>query len=71
MASFGLKYFAELRSRYKGVFWRVEIAERDYSGLEEEMESSGNDHVCITWENRCDEFFVLAKASKATVTVMS
>ena len=70
MASFGLKYFAELRSRYKGVFWRVEIAERDYSGLAEEMEFSGNDPVCITWENRGDEFFVPVKASEATVTVM-
>ena len=32
MATFGLRYFAQLRSKYKGVFWRVEIAERDYSG---------------------------------------
>jgi hypothetical protein len=32
MAHFGLRYFAQLRSKYKGVFWRVEIAERDYSG---------------------------------------
>ena len=70
MASFGLKYFAELRSRNKGVFWRVEIAERDYSGLAEEMEFSGNDSVCITWENRGDELFVPVKASEATVTVM-
>ena len=30
MAHFGLRYFAQLRSKYKGVFWRVEIAERDY-----------------------------------------
>ena len=32
MATFGLRYFAQLRSKYKGVFWRVEIAESDYSG---------------------------------------
>ena len=25
MATFGLRYFAQLRSKYKGVFWRVEI----------------------------------------------
>ena len=28
MAEFGVKYWTELRSRYKGVLWRVEIAER-------------------------------------------
>ena len=41
MAIFGLRYFAQLRSKYKGVFWRVEIAERDYSGPSEEMEFAG------------------------------
>ena len=41
MATFGLRYFAQLRSKYKGVFWRVEIAERDYSGTCEEMEFAG------------------------------
>ena len=41
MATFGLRYFAQLRSKYKGVFWRVEIAERDYSGPSEGMEFSG------------------------------
>ena len=25
MATFGLRYFSQLRSKYKGVFWRVEI----------------------------------------------
>ena len=30
MAQFGLRYFAQLHSKYKGVFWRVEIAERGY-----------------------------------------
>ena len=48
----------------------MEIVELDYSGLAEEMEFSGNDSVCITWENRGDEFFVPVKASEATVTVM-
>ncbi|MCI6429073.1 MAG: hypothetical protein MR809_09375 [Rikenellaceae bacterium] len=38
MAHFGLRYFAQLRSKYKGVFWRVEIAERDYSDPSEEIE---------------------------------
>ena len=28
MASFGLRYFAQVRSKYKGVFWCVEIAVR-------------------------------------------
>ena len=41
MAHFGLRYFAQLRSKYKGVFWRVEIAKRDYSGPSEEMEFAG------------------------------
>ena len=41
MATFGLRYFAQLRSKYKGVFWRVEIAERDYSGPSEEMDFAG------------------------------
>lgn len=70
MAQFGLKYYAQMRSRYKGVFWRVEIAERDYSGASEEMEFSGNTPLQITWENRGDEFFVPVKASEATVTIM-
>ena len=41
IATFGLRYFAQLRSKYKGVFWRVEIAERDYSGPSKEMEFAG------------------------------
>nr|DAO21490.1 MAG TPA: Structural protein [Caudoviricetes sp.] len=70
MAQFGLKYYAQMRSRYKGVFWRVEIAERDYSGASEEMEFSENTPLQITWENRGDEFFVPVKASEATITIM-
>ena len=52
------------------MFWRVEIAERDYSGTSEEIEFSGNDPLLITWGNRGDEFFVPVKASEATITVM-
>ncbi|MCI2109113.1 MAG: hypothetical protein LKK12_06230 [Bacteroidales bacterium] len=54
MAHFGLRYFAQLRSKYKGVFWRVEIAERDYSGPSEEMEFVGGSPLSITWENSGD-----------------
>ena len=70
MAHFGLRYFAQLRSKYKGVFWRVEIAERDYSGTSEEMEFAGGSPLSITWENRGDEFYVPVKASEATINVM-
>ena len=70
MATFGLRYFAQLRSKYKGVFWRVEIAERDYSGPSEEMEFAGGSTLGITWENRGDEFYVPVKASEATINVM-
>ena len=41
MATFGLRYFAQLRSKYKGVFWRVEIAELGYSGPSKKMEFAG------------------------------
>ena len=37
MAEFGVKYWAELRSRYKGVLWRAEIAERGFTGTAEEI----------------------------------
>lgn len=70
MATFGLRYFTQLRSKYKGVFWRVEIAERDYSGPSEEMEFAGGSPLSITWENRGDEFYVPVKSSEATINVM-
>ena len=70
MALFGLRYFAQMRSKYKGVFWRVEIAQRDYSGHAEEMTFSGSSSLEITWENRGDEFFVPVKASEVTINVM-
>ena len=66
MATFGLRYFAQLRSKYKGVFWRVEIAERDYSGSSEEMEFAGGSPLSITWENRGDEFYVSSRARLIT-----
>ena len=66
MASFGLRYFAQLRSKYKCVFWRVEIAERDNSGTSEEMEFSGGSPLGITWENRGDEFLVPSRARLIT-----
>ena len=62
MATFGLRYFAQLRSKYKGVLWRVEIAERDYNGPSEEMEFSGGSPLGITWENRGDEFYASSRA---------
>ena len=56
MAIFGLKYYAELRSKYKGVLWRVEISERGYAGPSEEMAFDGGTPLQITWEKRGDEF---------------
>lgn len=40
MAEFGVKYWAELRSRYKGVLWCVETAERGFTGIAEERRPS-------------------------------
>ena len=40
--SFKLRYWAESRSKYKGVFWRVEITERSYQGAPEEMSFTGS-----------------------------
>ena len=65
MATFRLRYFAQVRSKYKGVFWRVVIAERDYSGPRE-MEFSGGAPLSITWENRGDEFYVPSRARLIT-----
>lgn len=70
MANFGLKYYCSLRSQYKGVYWRVEIAERDYEGASEEMSFAGHDPLRITWESRGDEFFVPIKASEASITIL-
>ncbi len=70
MAHFGLKYYAEMRSKFKGVQWRVEIAERGYYGTSEEMDFAGNNPLQITWESRGDDFFVPVKASEASITIM-
>ncbi len=70
MAHFGLKYYAEMRSKFKSVLRRVEIAERGYFGTSEEMDFAGDDPLQITWESRGDEFFVPVKASEASITIM-
>ena len=70
MAEFGVKYWTELRSRYKGVLWRVEIAERGYTGMAEEMAFDGGTPLQITWEKRGDEFYVPVKASEATINIL-
>lgn len=70
MAIFGLKYYAELRSKYKGVLWRVEISERGYTGPSEEMIFDGGTPLQITWEKRGDEFYVPVKASEATINIL-
>lgn len=70
MAGFGLKYWAELRSKYKGVLWRVEIAERGCEGAAEEMSFDGDNPLSITWEKRGDEFHVPVKASEATINIL-
>lgn len=70
MATFGLKYYAELRSKFKNIIWRVEIAERGYSGSSEMMTFSGNSPLQITWEKRGDDFTAPVKASEASIKVM-
>lgn len=68
--AFGLKYYAELRSKFKSVFWRVEIHQRDYSGTAERMEFDGDSPIKITWEQRGSEFFIPVKGSEATVNIL-
>ncbi len=68
--AFGLRYWAELQSKFKGSLWRVEIAERDYAGVAEQMPFDGSEPLKITWERRGDEFFVPVKASEVTVNVL-
>ena len=70
MATFGLKYYAELRSKYKNIIWRVEIAERGYSGSSEMMTFAGNSPLQITWEKRGDDFTAPVKASEASIKIM-
>ncbi len=70
MAVFGLKYYAEMRSKHFGLLWRVEIAERGYSGAAEEMAFCGDEPLKITWEKRGDEFYAPIKASEATINIL-
>lgn len=70
MATFGLKYYAELSSRYMKTLWRVEIAQRGYSGESEEMTFSGSSPIKVTWEKRGDDFYTPVKASEATVNIL-
>lgn len=70
MTKFQIKYWAELRSKYKGVLWRVEIAERGYAGESEEMTFDGGSPLQLTWEKRGDEFYVPVKASEATIDIL-
>lgn len=70
MAIFGLKYYAELRSKHKDIVWRVEIDQRDYTGAAEKMNFAGNQPLQITWEKRGDEFYAPVKASEASIKIM-
>lgn len=70
MIKFQIKYWAEFRSKYKSVLWRVEIAERGYAGESEEMTFDGSTPLQITWEKRGDEFYVPVKASEATIDIL-
>ena len=70
MAVFGLKYYAEMRSKHHNILWRVEIAERGYSGGYEEMTFAGDEPIIITWEARGDEFYAPVKASETTINIL-
>ena len=70
MADFGLKYYAEMRSKHHNILWRVEIAERGYAGSSEEMTFAGDEPIIITWESRGDEFYAPVKASEATINIL-
>lgn len=70
MATFGLKYYAELSSRYMKTLWRVEIAQRNYDGEAEEMTFSGSSPIKVTWEKRGDDFYTPIKASEATINIL-
>lgn len=70
MAVFGLKYYSDLHSKFKGTLWRVELSERDYAGPSEELFFDGSRPLQITWEKRGDEFYVPVKASEATINIL-
>ena len=69
MAVFGLKYWAEMRSKYQGLLWRCEIAQRGYTGGSEEMTFSGVSPIKVTWERRGDDFYTPVKASEASINI--
>ena len=70
MATFGLKYYAQMRSKYQGILWRVEIAQRGYTRGSSEMTFSGISPVKVTWKRRGDDFYTPVKASEATINVL-
>ena len=70
MAVFGLKYYAEMRSKYQGITWRCDIAQRGYTGPSEEMTFSGVSPIKITWERRGDDFYTPVKASAASINIL-
>ena len=70
MAVFGLKYYAEMRSKYQGITWRCDIAQRGYTGPSEEMTFSGVSPIKITWERRGDDFYTPVKASEASINIL-
>lgn len=67
---FGLRYFGEFRSKYKQLYWRIEIAERGYVGTMSELAMRGDSPLSITWERRGDEFYTPVKGSEATINVV-
>ena len=69
MAVFGLKYWAEMRSKYQGIAWKCEIAQRGYTGPSEQMTFSGVSPIKITWERRGDDFYTPVKASEASINI--
>ena len=70
MAVFGLKYYAEMRSKYQGITWRCDIAQRGYTGPSEEMTFSGVSPIKITWERRGDDFYTPVKESEASINIL-
>ena len=70
MAVFGTKYYAEMRSKYQGIRWRCEIAQRGYTGGSEEMTFSGTSPIKVTWERRGDDFYTPVKASEASINIL-
>lgn len=59
-----------MRSKHHNILWRVEIAERGYTGSSEEMTFAGDEPIIITWEARGDEFYAPVKASEATINIL-